>query len=239
MSNPTTITHVTVRALALGGKFIGQGVGYAQVTICETASGKVLAKGLTGEGTPRFSDGSGITAFIMAEPYPWGSPVRADDTTSFTTGLSLAAPTLVTITVQAPASSHHASQAVTVSAERWILPGWDLTGQCAVVLVVPGLLVAWNGLSGTGSDATISASVHMMCGCAIDDLFWPGANFEVVAIVTAKGEGEQLLIPLKWTSSSTFSAAAPASGTYTVQVFAIEALNGNTGSASGSLTVPS
>src|SRR5258708_4496790 len=131
MTNPT---QVTVRALALGGKFIGAGVGYANVTLTETATGKVLAQGVTKTGTPRFSDGSGITGLIMAEPYSWGAPVRADDAPSFTTSLSLAAPTLVTITVKAPAGSSYASQAVTVSTQRWILPGVDLTEQCAVVL---------------------------------------------------------------------------------------------------------
>ena len=32
-STPAQLTQVTVRALALGGKFIGDGVGYATVTI--------------------------------------------------------------------------------------------------------------------------------------------------------------------------------------------------------------
>jgi hypothetical protein len=114
----------------------------------------------------------------------------------------------------------------------------NLTGQCAVVLVVPGLLVAWYGPAGTGSGATISATVHMMCGCAIDDLFWPGANFDVVAIVTPVAGGNALKpIPLKWTAASTFTGQAPAPGSYSVQVFAVETLNGNTGSAAGSLTV--
>jgi hypothetical protein len=230
-------TQVTVRALALGGKFIGDGVGYANVTITDAASGKVLAGGLTSSGTPRFSDGSGITSFIMAEPYPWGTPVRADDATSFTASLSIEAPTLVTITAQAPVKASYASQAVTVSAQRWILPGMDLTGQCAVVLVIPGLLVLFNGLSGTGQDAIISASVKMMCGCSIDNLFWPGADFDVVAILTPTGGGSVTKIPLTWSSLSTFSHSAPSSGSYSVQVFAVEALNGNTGSATGSLKI--
>lgn len=235
-STPTQLTQVTVRALALGGKFIGDGVGYATVTISQ--GNKVLGRGTTGEGTPRFSDGSGITGLIMAEPYPWGAPVRADDSTAFTASLSITAPTLVTITVQAPASSKWASQAVTVSAQRWILPGLNLTGQCAVVLVVPGLLVGWNGPPSIASGGAISASVHMMCGCAIDNLFWPGENFNVVANLTPKGGGATTQVPLTWSSTSTFSGhVAAAAGTYDVRVFAVEVLNGNTGSATGTLTI--
>jgi hypothetical protein len=197
----------------------------------------VLARGTTSNGTPRFSDGSGITAFIMAEPYPWGSPVRADDATSFTASLFITVPTLVTITVKAPAAADQESQAVTVTTQRWILPGMDLTDQCAVVVVVPGLLVTWKGLTVTATSATISATVHMMCGCTIDNLFWPAANFEVIAILTPPTGPALPPITLAWTGPSTFSAAAPASGTYTVQVFAVESLNGNTGSAVGSLSV--
>jgi hypothetical protein len=235
-STSTQLTQVTVRALALGGKFIGDGVGYATVTISQ--GNKVLAKGTTGEGTPRFSDGSGITGLIMAEPYPWGAPVRADDSTAFTASLAITVPTLVTITVQAPASSTWASQAVTVSAQRWILPGLNLTGQCAVVLVVPGLLVGWNGPPSIASGGAISASVHMMCGCAIDNLFWPGENFNVVANLTPKGGGATTPVPLTWSSTSTFSGpVAAAAGTYDVRVFAVEVLNGNTGSATGTLTI--
>ena len=55
-----------------------------------------------------------------------------------------------------------------------------------MVIVIPGLLTALTEPAAAativaGTPTTITAQVRMMCGCMIDNLFWPAANFSVQA----------------------------------------------------------
>jgi len=68
----TAITKISVRALAFGGKFVGQHVGFATIDIYGPEdSGTPLESGLTDQGLVENTDGSGVTALIMSQPYPW------------------------------------------------------------------------------------------------------------------------------------------------------------------------
>jgi hypothetical protein len=205
-------TNVSVYVLALGGKFLGSKVSFATVTI---TGGPSTVSGTANMGYPAAQDGSGVTGLIMGQPLPWGTPVRTDDAASFTATLTLAAPTLVTV-------SATTSNQTTVSEQRWIVPGQDLTGSRAIILVVPGLLVTVPSYSAT---TPFVAMVNMMCGCTIDNLFWPAGNFSVVAALSGGG-----MVPLVYSGPSQFSADIP-SGSKVVGVMAVEVINGNTGAS--------
>src|SRR6185436_16673938 len=134
----TATTKISVRALALGGKFVGQHVGFANIDIYGPENPDVpLASGLTDQGLLENTDGSGVTAFIMSQPYPWGYPVRADEATEFTAEIPLAEPTVLTFVATSVADPR-----ISVSCKRLIVPNLSLTEASAVVLVIPGLLTA-------------------------------------------------------------------------------------------------
>ena len=227
----TATTKISVRALALGGKFIGQHVGFARIDIYGPEHpDKPLASGLTNQGLVANTDGSGVMALIMGQPYPWGYPVRADQATEFTAEIPLAEPTVLTFVATSVEDPR-----ISASCHRLIIPNVPLTGAMAVVMVIPGLLTqltepgAGAGII-EGTSTTITAQVRMMCGCMIDNLFWPAANFNVQAIISHAGEAETL--PLSYTGTpSLFSTAYtfPSHGNYEIRIVATE-MNGNSGS---------
>lgn len=234
MSSPT---NITVRVLALGGKFIGSHVGYATVTV----SGVVAdpQKGSTDQGTvPSGQDGSGVVSFIMGQPYPWGYPVRADEATEFNTTISITEPTLVTFTANSNETEAAGGAAVqnTASCSLMVTPGVDLTGASAVVLVLQGLLTNLDEPnSGTSVSPNkpmpISAQVRMMCGCLIDNLYWPAANFNIQAIITDSNNNSSPPVTLSYAGqpsyfSGSYTFTTP--GRYSIVIYATE-MNGNAG----------
>ena len=237
----TATTKISVRALALGGKFVGQHVGFANIDIYGPENPDVpLASGLTDQGLLENTDGSGVTAFIMSQPYPWGYPVRADQATEFTAEIPLAEPTVLTFVATSVADPR-----ISASCDRLVLPAVPLTGAMAVVMVIPGLLTELTAPATAasiiaGTPTTITAQVRMMCGCMIDNLFWPAANFSVQAIISNGGESQALSLgytgaPSLFSASYTF----PAAGDYEITIVATE-MNGNSGStAPANVTVTS
>lgn len=227
----TATTKISVRALALGGKFIGQHVGFARIDIYGPESPDLpLASGLADQGLVENTDGSGVTALIMSQPYPWGYPVRADQATEFTAEIPLVEPTVLTFVATSLADSR-----ISASCHRLVIPETPLTGAMAVVMVIPGLLTeltepATGPLIIEGTSTTITAQVRMMCGCLIDNLFWPAANFNVQALIINGGETEALTLsftgkPSLFSSPYTF----PNTGDYEIRIVAME-MNGNAGS---------
>ena len=200
------LTKISVRALALGGKFIGQHVGFARIDIYgPKSSSKPLASGLTNQGLIENTDGSGVTALIMNQPYPWGFPVRADQATAFNAEIPLKEPTVLTFVATSVADPR-----ISVSSSRIVIPGVPLTRAMAVVMVVPGLLTELTEPQAgssiiEGTSTTITAQVRMMCGCMIDNLFWPAANFTVQAIITQAGKTETLVLSYTGDAQLVFS----------------------------------
>ena len=226
-----TTTKISVRALALGGKFVGQHVGFARIDIYgPDDAGKPLASGLTDQGLLANTDGSGVTALIMDQPYPWGYQIRAYEATEFTAEIALTEPTVLTFV-----ATSVADRRISISCKRLTIPDRALTGPMAVVLVIPGLLTALTEPAATasiveGTPTTITAQVRMMCGCMIDNLFWPAANFSVQATISNRGEDQTLSLsytgqPSLFSASYTF----PAPGAYEITILATE-INGNLGS---------
>lgn len=229
----TATTKISVRALALGGKFVGQHVGFAMIEIYGPDDADApLASGLTDQGLLANTDGSGVTALMMDQPYPWGYPVRADEATEFTAEIPLTEPTVLTFVATSVAAPE-----ISVSCDRLVIPNLPLTGAMAVVLVIPGLLTALTEPAAgasivEGTPTTITAQVRMMCGCMIDNLFWPAANFTVQAIISNGGADQTLT--LSYTGQpSLFSATYtfPAPGDYSIGIVATE-INGNLGGTS-------
>ena len=237
MSDPTTT--ISVRALAYGGKFVGSHVGFATIAIYGPDDPATpLASGLANQGLVAGTDGSGVVSFIMGQPYPWGYPVRADEATELTAQIQLTEPTVLTFTATSVADPR-----ISVSVSRLVLPNVSLTGATGVVLVLQGLLAGLTAPTPAtsitaGTPTTITAQVRMMCGCLIDNLFWPAANFTVQAAITPAG-GETLLLPLSYNGSPSFFSADytfPAAGDYQISVTAVE-MNGNCGSGLEPVTV--
>src|SRR5437016_3761771 len=120
----TATTKISVRALALGGKFIGQHVGFAMIEIYGPENpDEPLASGLADQGLVENTDGSGVTALIMSQPYPWGYPIRSDQATQFAAEIPLTEPTVLIFVATSIADSRISS-----SCQRLILPNVPLTG---------------------------------------------------------------------------------------------------------------
>jgi len=232
----TTKTKISVRALALGGKFVGQHVGFARIDIYgPDDTGKPLRSGLTDHGQVPHTDGSGVTALIMGQPYPWGYPVTADQATEFSTEIPLTEPTVLTFVATSMADPR-----ISVSCKRLIIPNLTLTGAMAVVIVIPGLLTALTEPAASttivaGTPTTITSQVRMMCGCLIDNLFWPAANFSVQAIIGNDSNGEEgQVLTLSYAGQPSFFSAPytfRAPGDYYIRIVASE-MNGNLGATS-------
>ncbi len=219
-------TPVTVHALALGGKFIGDAVHYAEVEI--TGPAGRLAHGRADKGLVTGTDGSGVTALIMGQPYPWGYPVRSEQAVGFEATLHLEAPEVLTFTVTSAADRR-----IKTSVSRLVVPGVPLTGAASVVVVLQGLLaeLAVPPTIKVGKAATLTATIRMMCGCHIDNLFWPAANFTVTAVIS--GQDGVKSVPLSYSGTPSLFAADytfPAAGHYDIAVQAAE-INGNLGAA--------
>lgn len=222
-------TTIAVRVLALGGKFIGSHVGFAQVDIYGPDSTSALASGVTKEGLVPNTDGSGVTALIMDQPYPWGFPVRADQATKFTAAIPLTEPTVLTFVATSVADPR-----ISATFTRLVMPGLSLTEAMEVVLVLPGLLTGLTAPAAgasvvAGTPTTITAQVRMMCGCMIDNLFWPAGNFNVQVIIS--GVGDPQTLTLSYSGQPSFFSVPytfPSAGSYEISIVATE-INGNLG----------
>lgn len=224
-------TSITVRAIAWGGKFIGQGQeGVAKLTVTDP-SGQIVAgvkDAPITQGNVDGGDGSGVTQDIM-QSVPWGTPVSATDAYSYTFSFTPAAPVQLTFTVKV---YHNGLLAATASNQQVVWPGLTLSGSSAVVVVVPGLLtnIVTPLALAVGQPNVIQANVYMMCGCKIDNAYWPGGNFSVQAVITGGSGAVVATVPLYWQSLATFAGSwtPPAQGSVILRSFVIETTNGNT-----------
>lgn len=222
-------TPVTVRALAYGGKFIGEPVGFAKIEIFHPGSSTPLASGLANQVLVIGTDGSGITQSIMGQPYTWGTPIDYEQAVSFTAEIPLHEPSVLLFVATSMANPE-----IKEYSYRQVLPGVPLTGDQAVVLVLHGLLTnllspAPNQRISAGQPAHITAQVRMMCGCKIENHFWPVANFDVQAIVEHEGEQQSVHLTYDGTPSEFATPYVfPAPGSYSIRILATQT-DGNLG----------
>lgn len=220
-------TKVIVRAKAKDAKFIGSSIGGAKVIIREKSTGKILAEGIT-EGS------TGNTDLIMREPHERYKPISDQNTAKFEADLAVSEPVFVTIEVIAPYNQKQAS--VTASAELWVIPGKDITGD-GVIIEIPGFVVdvlapqTHESIEKRG-EIEIKANVVMMCGCPLTSGgLWDADKIQVSAIIKRNGKTINE-IPLEITEkANTFSGnlPSPSEGLYEIIIYAFDPRTGNTG----------
>lgn len=248
-------TKILVRVIARDGKFLGDDIGGALVTIRDARSGELLASGRT-------TGGSGPTAGIMQQARTRNQPIPIEDpgnnACAFEATLILDAPRLVEISAFGPLAAQQSANRV--SATTWIYPGigiapfnspGGLIRPDGFLLEIPGLLVqvlsppqhySPQNLSSKAS-IPISANVTMMCGCPIGKAPWPHEDFQVEATILHNGKTTKK-VPLKFDTKapipSQFTAdwIPDAPGIYEIAVWAFQTSTGNTGVDHTSVNLP-
>lgn len=223
---PTTIT---VKVLSKGAKFIGTSMGGVRIVLTDTATGEILAQGVTRGGT-------GNTAVIMKEEKMPGRSLSDSSAAFFTTDIDISVPVHVQVSATGPLSQIQAQN--TVTATQWVVPGRHVVSGDAWLLEMPGFAVDIIApacavkMEKRVQSVPIRANVTMMCGCPlIPGGLWDSEQFEISAI--AHKDGQMIAeIPLIYAGSpSLFQCNLTIIGTgiYDVVVYAYDPDNGNTG----------
>jgi hypothetical protein len=235
-------TKITVRVQARGGKFLGDDIGGALVTIRDGQTGAVLASGVTrgDSGTVVGAYGAGASQCAIVTPgnKPLVQWVTAAETTSrFDAVLSLDRPTLLEISVFGAVGGLQTAHRVT--ATQWMIPGEHVTTAPGFVIELPGLLVqvleppTHLKLSSVPATVPLRANVTMMCGCPIDHSEpWIQKDFHVFADVRRAGTDGAIRVPLTFGDSASLfvgSYEVKQAGYYEAAVTAIQKSTGNTG----------
>ncbi len=201
-------------------------MGGVEVLLRDAKTGRVLAKGITKGGT-------GDTARIMQST--GRSPQRATlDAAHFATTLDLDKPTLVRLEARGPMGKP--GKPITVTAERWLIPGQLLSEGDGWTIELPGLAVEWKGddpaKSYAGQVLTLSATVSLQCGCPITPGgIWNAADYAVEALIYKRDHlVARQSMPFATSPGGfvgTVTVAQP--GTYRLVLSARNIRNGNTG----------
>ncbi len=234
-ANPQSLTEIHVRVVSRGGKFLGDDIGGALVTLRDARSGELLASGRT-------RGGSGA-ADLMTLTRARGTPLPTTDAAVFTATLPLDEPRLVEFEAYGPLAAQGAATRVTTT--QWVLPQ-ALTGYPNHIQIeIPGLNVEvieppthFLPVQAPPVQIRLRANVTMMCGCPIGrDEPWHPENYLVKALLV-KPDGTRDLVPLEFDANapdhapSQFTATytAAQAGVYEVIVMAYQLNEGNTGS---------
>jgi len=250
-------TAVSVYVIAVGGKFLGDDVGGAEVTIRDVRTREILASGVTqGDSGP-----PSLMCVSLTRSQSIISTVTSTSTTAstFEASLPLTSPTQVEVTAYGPLAAR--GSANTVSATSWIYPGKDITAGNGILLEMPGLICQIiNPPTHTlfpgplPLNVPIVVNVAMMCGCPISvkaagqtcagdagSQPWLPDDFDVSAVISG---GSTASVTLSWDAKAgvagrftgSFDASCP--GTYQVTVYAQQKSTGNTGVDLSSFIVP-
>ncbi|MEE4607768.1 MAG: hypothetical protein V2L15_02685, partial [Desulfobacteraceae bacterium] len=171
-------THIDVRVLSKGAKFIGTGVAGAEITIRDAETSELLARGKT-------VGNSGDDRRIMVESRPRHAPLSTPTSAVFRATLDLDEPRQVLVSARGPLSQPQSIAVATVT--QWIVPGKHITGGDGLTLELPGFSVdilyppARQRVPAEQGRIELRANVMMMCGCPIEpEGFWDANAFEVV-----------------------------------------------------------
>ena len=246
-----TQTQIDVRVIAKDGKYLGNDVGGALVTIHDVQTGELLAHGST-------NGGSGV-ANLMDIPLPRYAVLPVDEASVFTATFDLDEPKLIRVTAYGPQGAQQSAN--TVSQTQWVYPGKDITGGAkggGLLLEIPGLVVQvlnppTHFLPQTAPEhIDIRVNVTMMCGCPIGVGHppWHPAQFEVKAVVK-QGATIVTEVPLEYQENEPFDVPSQFAGTwpvppndtdqpaiYDIIVFAFQQKNGNTGVDRATVIIP-
>ena len=236
-------TKITIRVIARDGKFLGDDIGGALVTIRDVHTGELLASGRTHGGS---GPASLMTTYLTRnQPIPTADPPN-NNACRFDAALSLETPRLVEISAYGPLAAQQSANRVT--ATTWIYPGKDIgpdTGQeDGFLLEIPGLVVQilnppqhfLPSKPDPQQAIPILANVTMMCGCPIGATTtpWPYTDFEVVATVLHNGVTTEFPLAFETAAPapsqfSTSKWTPGAYGVFEVTVHAYQQSTGNTG----------
>jgi hypothetical protein len=220
-------TDIVVRVLSQGAKFIGTGMGGAEIIVRDVESGEILAQGITEGGT-------GDTKVIM-QAAPRNAPLGGAGAAAFRAKIDVAAPRLVEVSARGPLAQPQA--VVTARDQRWLIPGAPVAGD-GWVLELPGLAVrivqpATPAHPPAGSTAaTIGVHVSMLCGCPIEPGgLWDAARFEVRALVDHNGKAMPAISLAYAGTTGDFAAELPLAGpgNYLVTITAFDRQTGAAG----------
>jgi hypothetical protein len=252
-------TKITVRVIARDGKFLGDDIGGASITVRDAQTQEVLAAGNT-------TGGSGINGpdGIMCARLRRGEPLPTTDASKFTAELELDRPRKIEVIAYGPLGALESAN--TVSATQWVYPGKDVDAGNGFLLEMPGLIVQilhppTHYTPSSLPRLEIRANVAMMCGCPIDykrtdsakicpelpadQQPWSPKEFQVAAVIQGQN-GKSMELPLEFVdippadTPGQFAGTwnSPASGVHQITVYAYQATTGNTGVATASITVP-
>jgi hypothetical protein len=230
-------TEIHVRLLSQGAKFIGTSMGGVEVIVRDVRTGEALAGGLVQGST-------GDTQKIMSGQ-PRGAPLSTEDSAVWKGVIDLPVPRLIEVVARGPLAQPQAM--VTVTSQKWVLPGRGVTTGDGWLLELPGLVVdavepaAHEQLARGTTSRRIAVNVAMMCGCPITPGgMWDANGFDVRASVRAPG-GEVSDVKLTYGGrTGLFAGEVPlgASGAYVVTVTAFDGKTGATGVDRTSFLLP-
>jgi hypothetical protein len=230
-------TEVHVRVLSQGAKFIGNSMGGVEVLLRDVHTGETLAAGLVQGST-------GDTQKIMSGA-PRAAPVSTPDSAVWKAVIDLPVPRLIEAVARGPLAQPQAM--VTVTSQKWVLPGRGVTTGDGWLLELPGLVVdavepaAHEQLPKGTTSRRLAVNVAMMCGCPITPGgLWDANGFDVRATVRAPG-GAATVVKLPFAGrTGLFAADLPLgpSGAYTVTVTAFDTKTGATGLDRTSFLLP-
>jgi len=244
-------TQIDVRVIAKDGKYLGDDIGGALITIQDVQTGELLARGNT-------AGGSGV-ANLMEICLPRSEVLTVDGASVFTATLNLDQARLIRVTAYGPLAAQLSAN--TVSLTQWVYPGKSIVGGKqggGFLLEIPGLVVQilnppTHFLPQTApEDIEIRANVTMMCGCPIGEGHppWDPAQFEVMAIIK-QGEYSATEVPLEYDADAPYGAPSQFSGKwevppntspqpviYEIVVSAFQQRTGNTGVDRATVIIP-
>lgn len=228
-------TEIRVYVLARGGKFLGDDVGGALVTIRDARTGEFVASGVT-------KGGSGV-ADLMTQGRPRTLPINTEAASVFSTTLMLDEPRLLEFEAFGPLTAQGSANRTTTT--EWVLPQSFTAHGNRVILELAGLNVdvlapQTHFLPQAKPPLKISfrVNVTMMCGCPIGpDLPWKPDEFKVMMKIK-RPDGKQDLVKLEFDANApdhapsqfigSYEATLP--GIYEAIAMAHEAEFGNSGS---------
>ncbi len=224
-------TRIMVRAQAADAKFIGDQMGGVNVTLTDTRTDHVLARGLIKGGT-------GDTTRIMKTPRVRGAPVTDAGAAGFEAILDLKEPTLVRVDAEGPVGKPGAS--IRVSSTQWVLPGRDVGGD-GWILTFPGLVIEPKASAVAANGLQVQAKVSLMCGCPIEPGGLWDANGYSVEATLRRGSTIIARAPLTYAGQASQFAGQFTSlprGRYALRVIASDARSSNAGVAEVAIRIP-
>jgi hypothetical protein len=245
-----TKTQVDVRVIAKGGKYLGDDIGGALVTVRDVQTGELLARGTT-------SGGSGEST-LMNVCVTRAEVLPVTQASVFTASLDLDGPRLIKVKAYGPLAAQQSANAVSLT--QWVYPGRNVTGGeqgGGFLLEIPGLVVQvlnppTHFLPASAPECIrMRANVTMMCGCPISpNTDWKPEEFDVTAAV--KGADDYSVeLPLAFDAEAPFGVPSqftadwrvPKNTTaqpqiYEIIVSAFQRATGNTGVDRATLIIP-